>query len=58
MKCQHCGKSPSDGFTTLIRQNAKGEIGIWACESCNRLPVPNDVAHVIADIQKDQHAKH
>lgn len=53
MKCEKCGASPSDGKTTLIRQNAKGEIGTWRCEACNKLPVPDDVEQTIAIIQRN-----
>ncbi len=50
MKCEKCGKAPWDGIT-LLRQNPKGEIGIWRCEACNKKPVPDDTAQIIADIQ-------
>ena len=50
MKCTHCGKSPHHGIT-LIRQNPKGEDGIWSCEACNRQDVPEDLALTVASIQ-------
>ena len=35
MKCVHCGKSPTDDpAIALIRQNPKGETGVWACTHC------------------------
>ena len=51
MKCERCGKAPWDGVT-LLRQNPKGEAGIWRCEGCNRQPVPDDLAQTIAEIQQ------
>lgn len=51
MKCEICGKSPSDGKTTLLRQNPKGEAGIWRCEQHNRKPVDPVTAQVVADLQ-------
>lgn len=54
MKCIHCGKSPNTHGVTLIRQNEKGVPGIWACESCNTIPVPDDLALPIAIIQRIQ----
>jgi hypothetical protein len=53
MKCIDCGKAPWDG-ATLIRQNPKGEAGIWRCESCNRQAVPDDLAQTLAEIQHQQ----
>lgn len=55
MKCETCGKGPQHGIT-LLRQNQKGEIGIWRCEACNRKPVPDDLARVIAEIQHERAA--
>ena len=51
MKCSKCGKAPGEHGVTLLRQNSKGEIGIWECESCNRLPVDKDLALDIAMLQ-------
>lgn len=52
MKCMHCGKSPSEHGVTLFRQNAKGVTGIWACESCNRLPIDDALAQDVAELQR------
>ena len=52
MKCEICGKSPSDGTTTVFRQNAKGETGIWRCEEHNRKQVDHEVAQVVAELQR------
>lgn len=52
MKCMHCGKSPAQHGITLLRQNAKGETGIWACEACNRLPIDDELAQDIAELQR------
>ena len=57
MKCVTCGKSPHSHGITLIRQNPKGEEGIWSCESCNRIPVEQDLADVLANIQKATNPK-
>lgn len=51
MKCMHCGKSPGEHGITLLRQNPKGEIGIWACEACNTKPVDQGLADEVAAIQ-------
>lgn len=51
MKCEICGKSPADGETTLFRQNAKGQSGIWRCEEHNHKFVPLDVAQTVAKLQ-------
>ena len=47
MKCEVCNVTSADGKTVLIRQNRKGEIGVWRCTSCNRKPIPNDVTFII-----------
>lgn len=52
MKCEVCGKAPWDGVT-LLRQNAKGQPGIWRCESHSK-PAPPDLAQAIAEIQTGQ----
>lgn len=46
MWCEVCGRGPQDGVT-LLRQNPKGEVGIWRCESCNTQPVDPDLAEAI-----------
>lgn len=51
MKCIHCEKSPAQHGVTLLRQNVKGVICIWACEACNRLPIDNALAQDIAELQ-------
>lgn len=51
MKCVHCGKSLAQ-VTTLLRQNAKGQPGIWACEGCNQMPIDEEVGQVTALIQR------
>lgn len=53
MKCERCGAVPWEG-ATLIRQNPKGEVGVWRCESCNQLPVDPELAQVIAEVQNLQ----
>jgi hypothetical protein len=50
MKCFVCGKAPWDGFN-LYRQNAKGEIGIWACAAHGK-PVDDELVHIVAQLQK------
>lgn len=51
-KCETCGASPlTNDRVTLLRQNPKGEAGIWRCETCNRLPVDPEMAQVLAAIQ-------
>ena len=52
MKCEICGKSPSNGTTALFRQNAKGEIGIWRCEEHNRKQADHEVAQLVAELQR------
>lgn len=42
MRCEICGKSPSDGIA-LHRQNEKGVEGIWRCSDCNFKPVPPEI---------------
>ncbi len=54
-KCQVCGLTLALG-ATLLRQNAKGEPGVWACEAHSK-PAPNDVAQVVAEIQQLLRAK-
>jgi len=49
MKCEECGVTPQMG-ATLIRQNPKGEIGRWKCES-HSAPPAQDLAQAIAEIQ-------
>jgi hypothetical protein len=49
MKCKVCGVTPSMGCT-LIRQNPKGEIGVWCCEAHSK-PISNEVAQDIANVQ-------
>jgi len=49
MKCKVCGVTPSMGYT-LIRQNNKGEIGVWCCESHSK-PISNDIAQDIVNVQ-------
>jgi len=51
VKCVHCGKSPHHHGITLLRQNPKGEEGVWACETCNRQEVPEDLAMIVAGLQ-------
>jgi len=51
MKCAHFGKSPAIHGITLLRQNPTGQAGVWACESCNRKPIPDDLAQSVAEIQ-------
>ncbi len=53
MKCVHCGKSPMTHNIVLIRQNEKGVPGIFACESCNTLPVDNLVEEFTSIIQAE-----
>jgi hypothetical protein len=50
MKCVVCGKAPWDGFN-LYRQNAKGEIGIWACAAHSK-PVEDELVQIVAQLQK------
>lgn len=45
MKCEICGKGLAEG-ASLIRQNAKGVIGIWRCTTHNKKPV-DDVTKVL-----------
>lgn len=52
MKCVHCGKSPSTQNIVLIRQNPKGEAGIWACELCNKMPRDEELSQITAIIQR------
>ena len=58
MKCEICGKSPSDGKTTLIRQNAKGQPGVWRCEEHNRKPVDQEVAQTVFEYFNDPETTH
>jgi hypothetical protein len=58
MKCEICGKTPADGVTTLLRQNPKGQIGVWRCEEHNKKSVPHDVAQVVAELQYTRDGKH
>jgi hypothetical protein len=51
MKCEDCGASPSDGHTALFRQNPKGEIGRWRCQTCNTAPVAPEVAEIVSIVQ-------
>jgi hypothetical protein len=57
MKCIHCGKTPTEHGVTLLRQNPKGEVGVWACTACNKQPVESCeiVAIIEADNQKARH---
>ena len=57
VKCMNCGKTPWQHGITLLRQNPKGETGIWACEACNGLPVLDDLAQPLAEIQHALTAK-
>jgi hypothetical protein len=50
MKCFNCLKSPADG-TNLYRQNAKGEIGIWAC-AAHSIPVEDELVKLVAALQQ------
>jgi len=54
MKCFNCGKTPYEHGITLLRQNPKGEVGIWACETCNRKPVEKELSNLVAVIQSGQ----
>lgn len=45
MKCEICGKGPSDG-TNLFRQNPKGETGIWRCAAHSK-PVEDDLVKIV-----------
>jgi hypothetical protein len=49
MKCKVCGVTPSMGYT-LIRQNNKGEIGVWCCEYHSKT-ISKDVTQDIANVQ-------
>jgi hypothetical protein len=49
MKCHICGKPPSDG-TNLFRQNAKGQVGVWACAPHSK-PVDDELVRIVANIQ-------
>ena len=53
--CRTCGAGLTDG-KTLLRQNAKGEPGVWACEEHSG-PAPNDVAQIVAEIQLKRNQK-
>lgn len=46
MKCDVCGKTPAQGVT-LIRQNPKGEKGVWLCLAHNVSPIDPEVANVV-----------
>lgn len=46
MNCEVCLKGMADGIA-LLRQNPKGEAGIWRCTLCNVLPVDSSVKLII-----------
>lgn len=46
MKCEVCAKGMPEGVT-LWRQNAKGEIGIWRCTACNKLPRDPEIVEIV-----------
>lgn len=50
MKCEICGKGMREGVT-LIRQNPKGEFGVWRCEFCNKKFTDQKLQNIIAHIQ-------
>lgn len=51
MECFNCGKSPGQHGVTLLRQNQKGEVGVWACEACNQKPVDPELFEVVGIAQ-------
>jgi hypothetical protein len=53
MKCEVCDATVFDG-ATLIRQNPKGEPGVFLCECHNEKSIPPDLADIIAAVQGAQ----
>lgn len=50
MHCYICGKTPAQG-ANLYRQNAKGEVGVWACAAHSK-PVEDELVRIVAHLQK------
>lgn len=52
IKCEICERTPEDGVT-LIRQNPKGEVGVFRCIEHNEVDVDEGLREVINALNDD-----